>query len=35
VCDEVERAIAERLPGAHILIHVEPEGEAQHLGYQR
>lgn len=35
VCDEVEQAIGERLPGAQISIHVEPEGEAQHLGYRR
>ncbi len=35
VCDEIERALGERFTGAHISIHVEPEGEARHLGYER
>lgn len=35
VCDEIEQAINERFTGAHISIHVEPEGEARHLGYER
>ncbi|QQR72637.1 MAG: cation transporter [Holophagales bacterium] len=35
VCDEIERALSERFGGAHISIHVEPEGEARHLGYER
>lgn len=34
VCDAIEAAIHSRLPGAHISIHVEPEGEAQHQGFE-
>ncbi len=32
ICDRLEEALSETLDGAKILIHVEPEGEAQHKG---
>lgn len=32
ICDRLETAIGDELPGAEVLIHVEPEGEARHRG---
>ncbi|WP_428644533.1 cation diffusion facilitator family transporter [Roseibium sp.] len=32
ICDRIEVAIAEDVPGAHITIHVEPEHKAKHSG---
>ena len=32
ICDRIEEAIRKELHGAEVLIHVEPEGEARHLG---
>ncbi|MGE3065554.1 MAG: cation diffusion facilitator family transporter [Hyphomicrobiaceae bacterium] len=32
ICDRIEHALKEEIEGAEILIHVEPEGEAQHAG---
>jgi cation diffusion facilitator family transporter len=32
ICDRIERALEAEIDGAEIVIHVEPEGEAQHRG---
>jgi cation diffusion facilitator family transporter len=32
ICDRLEAAIAEAMPGARVSIHVEPEGKAKHTG---
>lgn len=32
ICDRIEEAIREDVPGAHITIHVEPEHKAKHSG---
>lgn len=32
ICDRIERALESEIAGAEIVIHVEPEGEAQHRG---
>lgn len=32
ICDRLEAAIRDEVPGAEVLIHVEPEGEARHRG---
>jgi cation diffusion facilitator family transporter len=32
ICDRVEAALTAALPGAEVLIHVEPEGEAKRTG---
>ena len=32
ICDKLEEAIGNEVPGAEVLIHVEPEGEARHRG---
>ena len=32
ICDKLEEAIGTEVPGAEVLIHVEPEGEARHRG---
>jgi cation diffusion facilitator family transporter len=32
ICDRLEEAIGVEVPGAEVLIHVEPEGEARHRG---
>jgi cation diffusion facilitator family transporter len=32
ICDRLEAALAEAVPGAEVLIHVEPENEAKHKG---
>ncbi len=32
ICDRVEAALAQALPGSEVLIHVEPDGEAQRTG---
>jgi len=32
ICDRIEQAIAEDVPGARITIHVEPEHKAKHSG---
>ena len=32
ICDRLEDAIGTQVPGAEVLIHVEPEGEARHRG---
>jgi cation diffusion facilitator family transporter len=32
ICDRLEEAIRSEVRGAQVLIHVEPEGEAQHRG---
>lgn len=32
ICDRLEQAIGNEVPGAEVLIHVEPEGEARHRG---
>jgi cation diffusion facilitator family transporter len=32
ICDRLEAALIREMPGAHVLIHVEPEGEAKHKG---
>lgn len=32
LCDKLEAALAEAIPGSHITIHTEPEGEARHTG---
>lgn len=32
ICDRIEEAITEDVPGAHITIHVEPEYKAKHSG---
>lgn len=35
ICDRLEAAVRERHPGAHVTIHVEPEGEAQRGAHRR
>ncbi len=32
ICDRIEEAITEGVPGVHITIHVEPEYKAKHSG---
>jgi cation diffusion facilitator family transporter len=32
ICDRIEAALKHAVPGAEILIHVEPEAEAKHVG---
>ncbi|MGO8954293.1 MAG: cation diffusion facilitator family transporter [Rhodomicrobium sp.] len=32
ICDRIERALKETVPGARIAIHVEPEAKAKHAG---
>lgn len=32
ICDRIERALESEIAGAEIVIHIEPEGEAQHRG---
>jgi cation diffusion facilitator family transporter len=32
ICDRIEAALAEAVPGSRVLIHIEPEGEAKHSG---
>lgn len=32
ICDRIEEAISDVVPGAHITIHVEPEHKAKHTG---
>jgi divalent metal cation (Fe/Co/Zn/Cd) transporter len=32
ICDRLEAAIERDIQGAKVLIHIEPEGEAQHRG---
>jgi cation diffusion facilitator family transporter len=32
ICDRIETAIMDEIGGTEVLIHVEPEGEAQHKG---
>ncbi len=32
ICDHIERALEAEIEGAEVVIHVEPEGEAQHRG---
>ena len=32
ICDRIERALKQKLPGAQITIHVEPEHKAKHSG---
>ncbi len=32
ICDRIENAIREAVPGAHVTIHVEPEDKAKHAG---
>jgi divalent metal cation (Fe/Co/Zn/Cd) transporter len=32
ICDRIEAALKHAVPGAEILIHVEPEAEAKHAG---
>jgi cation diffusion facilitator family transporter len=32
ICDRIERALEAEIAGAEIVIHIEPEGEAQHRG---
>ncbi len=32
ICDRIERALEAEIDGAEVVIHVEPEGEAQHRG---
>ncbi|MBG6144089.1 cation diffusion facilitator family transporter [Labrenzia sp. EL_142] len=32
ICDRIEEAITEGVPGAHVTIHVEPEYKAKHSG---
>jgi cation diffusion facilitator family transporter len=32
ICDRIENAIREAVPGAHVTIHVEPENKAKHAG---
>ncbi len=34
ITDRLERALADTLPGAETVIHVEPESEAKHGGFQ-
>lgn len=32
ICDRIEEGIAEKMPGARVTIHVEPENHAKHSG---
>jgi len=32
ICDRIENALWETVPGAHVTIHVEPEHKAKHAG---
>jgi divalent metal cation (Fe/Co/Zn/Cd) transporter len=32
ICDRIENALREKVPGARIAIHVEPENKAKHEG---
>jgi cation diffusion facilitator family transporter len=32
ICDRIEDALRDEVPGAEVLIHVEPDGEARHRG---
>ncbi len=32
ICDRIERALEAEIAGAEVVIHIEPEGEAQHRG---
>ncbi|MEZ5926626.1 MAG: cation diffusion facilitator family transporter [Hyphomicrobiaceae bacterium] len=32
ICDSIEAALDDAVPGARVLIHIEPEGEAKHSG---
>lgn len=32
ICDRIEKALEAEIDGAEVVIHVEPEGEAQHRG---
>jgi divalent metal cation (Fe/Co/Zn/Cd) transporter len=32
ICDRLEAALTEAVPGAQVLIHVEPEAEAKRTG---
>ena len=32
ICDRIENALWETVPGAHVTIHVEPENKAKHAG---
>lgn len=32
ICDRLEAALSDKVEGAEVLIHIEPEGEAQHKG---
>lgn len=32
ICDRIEKALEAEIEGAEVVIHVEPEGEAQHRG---
>jgi divalent metal cation (Fe/Co/Zn/Cd) transporter len=32
ICDRIESALREAVPGARTSIHVEPEGKAKHAG---
>jgi divalent metal cation (Fe/Co/Zn/Cd) transporter len=32
ICDRIEAALGTAVPGARVLIHIEPEGEAKHSG---
>jgi divalent metal cation (Fe/Co/Zn/Cd) transporter len=32
ICDRIESALMDEIGGTEVLIHIEPEGEAQHKG---
>ena len=32
ICDCIENALLQAVPGAHVTIHVEPEDKAKHAG---
>ena len=32
ICDRIEAALRQAIGGAEIVIHIEPDGEAQHRG---
>ncbi len=32
ICDRIENKLRDRVPGAHVTIHVEPENKAKHAG---
>lgn len=32
ICDRIENALRERVPGARIAIHVEPDNKAKRVG---